>query len=172
MKVYYDTYPAVAFTIKKLKDHLYSPYSKNILPCISIIGIEEALHVLFSKEKYKEEWYPNMSKFEAYKNFIQDLLSIFKIIDITENMEITRKYLDIIGILNRELDYINKIKVNSKLPGFADLLHFSIADHECEVFLTTDSAFRTLNIIKTERIKKIIILNEKDLSIENEINIQ
>lgn len=61
-------------------------------------------------------------------------------------MEITRKYLDIIGILNRKLDYISKIKVNSNLPGFLDLLHFSIADYECEIFLTTDKAFKFINI--------------------------
>ncbi|BFI73158.1 hypothetical protein YN1_1450 [Nanoarchaeota archaeon] len=171
MKVYYDTYPAIAFSIKKIKNHAYSPYSENITPYISIIGIEEALHILFSRERYKDEWYPNMSKSEAYEKFIEDMMSIYKIIDIKENKQITIKYLNIIGALNKSIDYINNVKIHSSVPGFNDLLHFSISDLICEVFLTTDSSFKTLEKVKTENIKEIVILDEKDLSIEKEINL-
>ena len=170
MKVYYDTYPAIAFIARKIREHKYSPFNKNIEPFISFITLEEALHVLFSREEYKEKWYPGKSKKEAYVFFIQDILSTYKIIEErTDHYEIIMQLLDIITKLDEEYGYIERIKVRSNLPGFMDLIHFIFADKSCEIFITTDNAFEKLSRIKANKIKRIVVLNEENLSIEKEI---
>lgn len=169
MKVYYDTYPAIAFIAKKIRDHEYSPFNKNIEPFISLITFEEALHVLFSKESYREKWYPEKSKEEAYITFVQDLLSTYKIIDEINSHKMIMQLLDVINKLNTEYGYIEKINVRSKFPGFIDLIHFILADEVCDIFITTDKGFEKLERIKTKKLSKIIILDEESLSIEKEI---
>ena len=40
MNVYYDTTPAIAFIARKVREHKYSPFNKDIEPFISFITLE------------------------------------------------------------------------------------------------------------------------------------
>ncbi|HIP90657.1 MAG TPA: hypothetical protein EYH22_03840 [Candidatus Nanopusillus sp.] len=128
------------------------------------------MHVLFSKEKYRDKWYPGKSKKEAYITFIQDLLSVYEIItDNINSYEILMLFLDIIKQLDREYSYIEKIKVHLDLPGFMDIIYFIFADRTCEILITTDRSFKKFEKVQTKKLKKIVILDE-ELSIEKEIS--
>ena len=169
MKIYYDTAPIIMFISLKDRSHEYSPFNQDIDPYISFITLEEALHVLFSKKAYKY-WYPNIEKRDAYEIFVQDLLKTCNILEEDINSyNLVLKLLDNIKILNDNYNYINKIKPYSNLPGFMDLIHFILADEFCEIFVTTDKAFEKIKEIRTKNLKKIVLLDEKDLKLIDEI---
>jgi len=175
MKVYYDTYPAIAFIANREFSNLeYSPFNTEVEPLISFLTLEEALHILFAKEKYKEKWYPSLSKEEAFDEFITDILSSYSFVSLEEVTRLLAKYktsiedrlLEIVNLLNVKHNFIGNIG-RKKLPGFMDLFHFILADLTADIIVTTDSTFRKLESIKTIRLKKIVILNEETLEVDD-----
>ena len=165
MKVYYDTSALILFSLDNstdIRNHKYHP--RNVEGYISFTGVEEALHVLFSKKEYinylnkddnedkeKEEYI----KREVYNTFIKNIYSLYKVIDVIDGNKILNRFLEIIETLNKYYNYLNKNITKSELPEFKDIIHFVLAEECCDKIITCDNDFEKFDIIKTKNIKKL-----------------